>query len=128
MFSPSVNVGAPAPVRSSRRRQRPLSNENSLAQPKTKRVRSSYDDQTFAPNGTPEMDEIKSNKVATLTRRESPKELPGPKREMAVRGKKSKGGDRAGKGDGSVVLVSFAASHCVALFGTDNLHPLADQE
>ncbi|RAL64432.1 hypothetical protein DID88_001908 [Monilinia fructigena] len=83
MFSPTVNAGAPAPVRSSRRRPRPHSNENSLAQPKSKRVRSSYDDQTFAPNGTPEMDDAKSNKF---------------------RGKKSKGGDRAGKGDGSVVL------------------------
>ncbi|KAI9643128.1 hypothetical protein NHQ30_008863 [Ciborinia camelliae] len=104
MFSPTINTGAPAPVRSSRRRQRPRSNENSIAQPKSKRVRSSYDDQTFAPTGTPEMDEARSNKVATLTRRESPKEVPNPRREMAVRGKKSKGGERAAKGDGSVVL------------------------
>lgn len=104
MFSPAVNAGAPAPVRSSRRRPRPSSNENSLAQPKSKRVRSSYDDQTFAPNGTLEMDEAKSNKVATLVRRESPKEVPNPRREIAVRGKKSKGAERPGKGDGSVVL------------------------
>lgn len=107
MFSPTINAGAPAPVRSSRRRPRPRSNENSLAQPKSKRVRSSYDDQTFAPNGTPEMDEARSSKAATLTMRESPKEVPNPRREIAVRGKKSKGGERAGKGDGSVVLVSF---------------------
>ncbi|KAF7905195.1 uncharacterized protein EAF01_005716 [Botrytis porri] len=104
MFSPTVNAGAPAPVRSKRRRPRPHSNENSLAQPKSKRVRSSYDDQTFAPNGTPEMEEAKNNKVATLTRRESPKEIPGQRREIVVRGKKSKGTDRTGKGDGSVVL------------------------
>ncbi|KAG4029551.1 hypothetical protein MFRU_015g00900 [Monilinia fructicola] len=104
MFSPTINAGAPAPVRSSRRRPRPRSNENSLAQPKSKRVRSSYDDQTFAPNGTPEMDEARSSKAATLTMRESPKEVPNPRREIAVRGKKSKGGERAGKGDGSVVL------------------------
>ncbi|KAK6604880.1 hypothetical protein H4I96_05462 [Botrytis cinerea] len=104
MFSPTVNAGAPAPVRSSRRRPRPHSNENSIAQPKSKRVRSSYDDQTFAPNGTPEMEEAKNNKVATLTRRESPKEVPSQRREIVVRGKKSKGTDRAGKGDGSVVL------------------------
>ncbi|QSZ32551.1 hypothetical protein DSL72_002129 [Monilinia vaccinii-corymbosi] len=104
MFSPTVSAGAPAPVRSSRRRPRPHSHENSLAQPKSKRVRSSYDDQTFAPNGTPEMDEANGNPVATLTRRESPMEIPNPRQEMAVRGKKSKGGERAGKGDGSVVL------------------------
>lgn len=115
MFSPAVNAGAPAPVRSSRRRPRPHSNENSLAQPKSKRVRSSYDDQTFAPNGTPEMDEAKSNKVVTLARRESPREIPNARREMAVRGKKSKAGDRAGKGDGSVVLVSLSSSHCIAI-------------
>ncbi|ESZ92355.1 hypothetical protein SBOR_7265 [Sclerotinia borealis F-4128] len=118
MFSPAVNAGAPAPVRSSRRRPRPHSNENSLAQPKSKRVRSSYNDQTFAPNGTPEMDEAKSNKVATLTKRESPKEASNPRREIAVRGKKSKGGDRAGKGDGSVVLTkndTYTVSKLLAL-------------
>ncbi|PQE30489.1 hypothetical protein CJF32_00010252 [Rutstroemia sp. NJR-2017a WRK4] len=107
MFSPALNPGPAPPVRNTRRRQRPTSNENTLAQPKTKRMRSSYDDTSFAaPESSPEMDEVKSNRVATLTRRESPKELAGSKREIAVRGKKPKAGDRSSKGDGSVVLTT----------------------
>lgn len=52
------------------------------------------------------MEETKSHKIVTAApKRELPKELPVPRREIAVRGKKSKSGDRSGKGDGSVVLV-----------------------
>ena len=104
MFSPSVNNPPAASVRSSRRRQRPLSNEGSIAQPKAKRQRSTLNEQTFVPpDGAPEMEEVKSQK--TLVRRES-KGVLGQQREIAVRGKKPRSGDRGNKGDGSVVLVS----------------------
>jgi nuclear pore complex protein Nup133 len=106
MFSPAVNQAA-APsgsVRSSRRRQRPLSNEGSIVQPKAKRQRSALNEQTFLPpDGTPEMEETKSQKIA---KRAVSRELAGSRREIAVRGRKPKSGDRGSKGDGTVVLVS----------------------
>lgn len=97
----------------SRRRQRPLSNEGSIAQPKPKRLRSALSEQTFqAPNGdaAPEMEEVKE-KAASIVKRESTREIltVAPRREIAVRGKKGKSGDRVTKGDGSVVLVSSMA-------------------
>lgn len=105
MFSPSVNqTAAPSgSVRSSRRRQRPLSNEGSIVQPKAKRQRSALNEQTFLPpDGTPEMEETKSQKIA---KGEVSRELTGPRREIAVRGRKPKSGDRGSKGDGTVILV-----------------------
>lgn len=64
-------------------------------------------DQTFLPpNGTLEMEETKSQKIATVSKRELSREPSGQRREIAVRGRKSKSGDRASKGDGSVTLVS----------------------
>lgn len=51
------------------------------------------------------MEEVKSHRTAALTRRDSSREMPGTKREIAVRGKKAKGGDRGNKADGAVVLV-----------------------
>jgi len=107
MFSPSGNNPPTASVRSSRRRQRPLSNEGSIAQPKAKRQRSALSEQTFIPpDGAPEMEELKSQKAATPVRNEGLREVLGPQREIAVRGKKPRSGDRGNKGDGSVVLVS----------------------
>ena len=105
MFSPSV-TSAPAAsassVRSSRRRQRPLSNDGGIPQPKAKRQRSTLNQNTFnPPDGAPEMVEAKSH-VATMPRRDS--SMP-ERREIAVRGKKPKAGDRGAKNDGGVILV-----------------------
>jgi nuclear pore complex protein Nup133 len=109
MFSPSQNGAAPpASVRTSRRRQRPLSNEGSIVEPKRKRQRSALNEQTFVPpDGAPEMEEAKHHKTAALVRNESVREVSGPHREMVVRGKKSRSADRSNKGDGSVTLVSL---------------------
>lgn len=104
MFSPSVNNPPAASVRSSRRRQRPLSNEGSIAQPKAKRQRSTLNEKTFVPpNDKVEMEEVKNQN--TLLRQDS-KGVLGQPRDIAVRGKKPRSGDRGNKGDGSVVLVS----------------------
>lgn len=108
MFSPSLN-GPPttAAAQRSRRRQRPLSNEGSIVQPKAKRQRSTLSEQTFMPTEEPEMEETRSQKIATIHGRDSSRELQGPRREIVVRGKKPKGSDRSSKGDGSVILVCF---------------------
>lgn len=117
MFSPQLNGNAAAnPTRSSRRRQRPHSNEGSIAQPKAKRQRSALSEHTFlAPNGeaAPEMEEGKG-KIATVARQESVKDIAAhaPRREIAVRGKKGKVAERTSRGDGSVVLV---CDQCVSL-------------
>ncbi|RDW91353.1 hypothetical protein BP5796_02518 [Coleophoma crateriformis] len=111
MFSPQLNGNAAAnSTRSSRRRQRPHSNEGSIAQPKAKRQRSALSDHTFiAPNGevAPEMEETKG-KIASVVRQESAKDnaVHAPKREIVVRGKKAKTGERTNRGDGSVVLTT----------------------
>jgi nuclear pore complex protein Nup133 len=112
MFSPSINSAPTGSVRSSRRRQRPLSNDGSIPQPKAKRQRSTLSQDTFTPlDGAPEMVEAKSH-IATLPRRES--SMP-ERREIVVRGKKPKSGDRGAKGDGSVILVCY---HDTWILGT----------
>ncbi|KAK2036862.1 hypothetical protein LZ31DRAFT_613835 [Colletotrichum somersetense] len=116
MFSPSMNEGGPATATRSRRRQRPVSNESVTHQPKAKRQRVPLTEQTFvnpevsAPTG-PDMYEVKSDKVATLDVRQDGIEnqnpiTPTPRKELSVRAKKPKGGDRPTKGDGSVVLTT----------------------
>jgi nuclear pore complex protein Nup133 len=113
MFSPSVNGTPAGTVRSSRRRPRPDS-ESSISQPKAKRQRSALSEQTFVPpDGASEMHEVKSNKVSTVdTRQDSKKEAQGLRREIAVRGRKLKVGDKGNKGDGSIILVCLTlAAH-----------------
>ncbi|EFQ28308.1 hypothetical protein CGRA01v4_11943 [Colletotrichum graminicola] len=116
MFSPSMNEGGPATATRSRRRQRPASHESVTQQPKAKRQRVPLTEQTFvnpevsAPTG-PEMYEVKSDKVATLDVRQDGIEnqnpiTPTPRKELSVRAKKPKGGDRPTKGDGSVILTT----------------------
>ncbi|KAK1967545.1 hypothetical protein LY78DRAFT_490948 [Colletotrichum sublineola] len=116
MFSPPMNEGGPATATRSRRRQRPVSNETLAHQPKAKRQRVPLTEQTFvnpevsAPAG-PEMYEVKSDKVAMLDVRQDGIEnqnpiTPTPSKELSVRAKKPKGGDRPTKGDGSVVLTT----------------------
>ena len=56
-------------------------------------------------DAAPEMEEVKNQKIVTFPRRDSSLEVPGPRREIAVRGKKAKVGDRGNKADGAVVLV-----------------------
>jgi hypothetical protein len=115
MFSPSMNGPPSASERSSRRRQRPLSNEGSILQPKAKRQRSTLNEQTFvAPDTAPEMEEIKGSKIAALSRRDSSREIQASRREIAVRGKKL--GDRSSKGDGSVVLVRLYMIYTLQLW------------
>lgn len=106
MFSTSGTNGTPAPsIRTSRRRQRPASNEGSI--PKAKRHRSALNDQTFTPprDDNVEMQETKVQKISSLARRESPRATPVLQKEIAVRGKKQRTGERSAKGDGSLVLV-----------------------
>lgn len=91
----------------SRRRQRPLSSESLVQQPKAKRQRLPLTEQTFVnPDAPPEMFEVKSGKVATLeARQDGVENFAVPKKDLIVRPKKPKAGDRANKSDGSSVLV-----------------------
>lgn len=113
MFNPTVAEGGPATATRSRRRQRPKSTDSLVQQPKAKRQRVPLTEQTFAnPGAQPEMVEaVKADKVATLdSKQDSPLENfhQTPRKELNVRAKKSKHGDRAAnKGDGSLVLVRY---------------------
>lgn len=51
------------------------------------------------------MEETRNHRLAAVVKQESAREAQGPSREIAVRAKKSRSGDRGSKGDGSVVLV-----------------------
>ncbi|KAK0701487.1 Non-repetitive/WGA-negative nucleoporin C-terminal-domain-containing protein [Apiosordaria backusii] len=107
MFSPTLQENGPAKgTRSSRRRQRPLSAENSVQQPKAKRQRVPLSETTFAnPDAAPETFEVKSDQIDLLGAKSDGIENVGvPRRELSVRFKKPKAGERPNKGDGSVVL------------------------
>ncbi|CAK7262993.1 hypothetical protein SEPCBS119000_000257 [Sporothrix epigloea] len=132
MFSP--HEGGPATATRSRRRQRPMSSESFAQQPKAKRQRLPLTEQTFFnPDAPPEMFQVKADKVAMLNGRrsdgiESRQQLPSttssvpaiatvattpsnttspvPRKELSLRSKKTKAGERISKGDGSVVLAS----------------------
>lgn len=113
MFSPPANgVAQAASTRSSRRRQRPLSSESSVSQPKAKRQRSALSEQTFVnPDAPPEMQEVKASRAGSnISRRENLRSAPAPRRDLAVRGKKIKLAERGSKSDGSVVLVRDGAN------------------
>ncbi|KAI0472946.1 Non-repetitive/WGA-negative nucleoporin C-terminal-domain-containing protein [Xylariaceae sp. FL0804] len=115
MFTPSAgNSGgqnaSPAVIASSRgrRRQRPLSAENSVQQPKAKRLRQerpAVTDQTFV-DPTPALDayEVKSARPSMAAVRQDGVEAPtAPRQELSVRSKKVRPGDRSSKGDGSTL-------------------------
>ncbi|KFY22022.1 hypothetical protein V493_06910 [Pseudogymnoascus sp. VKM F-4281 (FW-2241)] len=110
MFSPAtINSTPAANTRNARRRPRPTSSENIALQPKAKRQRSSLHDNTFvAPDAAPEMQEVKAKKSsAGVARHESIAEPQGTiRRDLTVRGKKTKTAERSGKGDGSTILTS----------------------
>lgn len=108
MFSPALQEGGPAKgTRSNRRRQRPLSSETSIQQPKAKRQRVPLSETTFVnPDAPPEMYEVKSDNVDLLSiKRDGIENVGAPRRELSVRSRKPKPGERANKGDGSVILV-----------------------
>jgi nuclear pore complex protein Nup133 len=107
MASPSADAAPPPPSTRSRRRQRPLSSENSIAQPKAKRQRSALNEHTFvAPDASPEMQQVRATKTpGSIARRESARAVQRHNQDLVVRGKKPKSAERGTKGDGSVVLV-----------------------
>jgi nuclear pore complex protein Nup133 len=117
MFSAVLAEDGPARgTRSSRRRQRPLSSDSLVTQqPKAKRQRVPLSEATFVdPEAQPEMYEVKSDKINYGSKRDgfepSANHAP-PRKELTVRSKKPKAGERASKGDGSVVLVRLWPIH-----------------
>jgi hypothetical protein len=109
MFSPAVKEAVgPAGGTRSRRRQRPKSTDSLVQPPKAKRQRLPLTEATFVnPEPRPEMFEVKADKVAMLeVKQDGLENMPPPRKELSVRAKKPKASERAGKGDGSVVLVS----------------------
>ncbi|KAL2016374.1 hypothetical protein VTK56DRAFT_3796 [Thermocarpiscus australiensis] len=127
MFSPAIHEGGPAKgTRSSRRRQRPPNSDGSDQQPKAKRQRvplAENDTSTFVnPDAPPEMYEVKSDKVDLLgTKRDgvqNAQNISAPRKELSVRSKKPKPGERNSKGDGSILLTTnnaFTVSKLPAL-------------
>ncbi|KAL5629536.1 hypothetical protein BROUX41_001142 [Berkeleyomyces rouxiae] len=132
MFSPSAAEQG-MQTRSRRRRQRPKAADDSEPLPKAKRQRLPLAEQA-APNATaaartkldiaPEMADAKSAKLAMLQASPSPAfeklgmSLETPLRELSMRSKKPKTGERVSKGDGSVILVTnnaFTVSKLPAL-------------
>lgn len=111
MFSPALHEGGPAKgTRSGRRRQRPAGADASLQQqPKAKRQRVPLAESTSTtvnPDAAPETYEVKPEKVDLLsTKRDGIENTPAPRKELSVRSKKPKLGERTSKGDGSIVLV-----------------------
>ncbi|KAK8879102.1 nuclear pore complex [Apiospora arundinis] len=128
MFSPSLkknaeNAPTPTVTTRGRRRQRPASSENTAQQPKAKRSRIALNEQTFVqPDANANVDNFEV-KAARPQMKESKQDgientPPTIRKELSVRSKKAKGGDRVGKGDGSLVLTSnsgFVVSKLPAL-------------
>jgi len=122
MFSSTLHEDGPATrTRSSRRRQRPVASDSSLqTQPKAKRQRVPLTESNTAPTPTPadadappEMFEVKPDPVLAKRERdgigiENIENL-GPRRELSLRSKKPKSGERTSKGDGSIILVGILA-------------------
>ncbi|KAI8966666.1 Nup133 N terminal like-domain-containing protein [Daldinia sp. FL1419] len=110
MFSATVNGAenlSPAPTATrGRRRQRPVSSDNSVQQPKAKRQRIPLNDQTHANSPvTPETYEVKSTKSSIVdAKQDGIEESPTPKQELSLRSKKVRPGERLIKGDGSTLL------------------------
>ncbi|KAK0644488.1 Non-repetitive/WGA-negative nucleoporin C-terminal-domain-containing protein [Cercophora newfieldiana] len=106
MFSPALHEGPAKGTRSSRRRARPLSSDASIQQPKAKRQRVPLSETTFVnPDAAPEMYEVKPDKLDLHNiKRDGIEAISAPRKELSVRSKKPKPGERASKGDGSVVL------------------------
>jgi nuclear pore complex protein Nup133 len=120
MFAPAPTSGSqngtttPMTTRG-RRRQRPLSSDNSLPPPKSKRLRSDrpqITDHTFVePTAVLETYEVKSAQPSAIELKQDGLERPiaVPRRELSVRSKKGRPGDRLHKGDGTTLLVRYCA-------------------
>ncbi|KAI1476764.1 Nup133 N terminal like-domain-containing protein [Daldinia eschscholtzii] len=110
MFSVSANsaenVSPALTTTRGRRRQRPVSSDNSVQQPKAKRQRIPLTDQTLAnPTTPPETYEVKSAKPSMVdVKQDGIEESPTPKQELSLRSKKVRPGERLSKGDGSTLL------------------------
>ncbi|KAK0616247.1 Non-repetitive/WGA-negative nucleoporin C-terminal-domain-containing protein [Immersiella caudata] len=106
MFSPALHEGPAKGTRSSRRRARPSSSDASVQQPRAKRQRVPLSETTFVkPDAPPEMFEVKADKLDLLNmKRDGIEAISAPRKELSVRSKKPKPGERASKGDGSVIL------------------------
>ncbi|KAL1836198.1 hypothetical protein VTJ49DRAFT_5451 [Mycothermus thermophilus] len=124
MFTPApLHEGGPAKgTRSSRRRQRPANSDNSIQQ-KAKRQRVPLSETTFTnpPESQPDTYEVKPDKTLVQAAKRDGIEnlqLVAPRRELSVRSKKPKAGERTNKGDGSIVLTTnnaFTVSKLPAL-------------
>lgn len=127
MFEPNQQDqdGPAKGTRSSRRRARPSSNTDATVQaPKAKRQRVPLNETTVAntealPETDTEMSDVKSDKVVLRDMtRDGIENLGGPRKELSVRSKKPRAGERTAKGDGSIVLVcscffsAFVSRHC----------------
>lgn len=116
MFSSALHEGGPAKgTRSSRRRQR-TSEPSSQQQPKAKRQRVPPAETPSAnPDPQPEMYEVKPDKIDIHATKRDGVETVAPlaRKELSVRSKKPKPGERSAKGDGSIVLVRSPASRSV---------------
>lgn len=113
MFSASIihdaeNASPAIATTRSRRRQRPLSSENLPQQPKAKRQRVPLNDQTFANSAViQETYEVKSARPPIIEQKQDGiEESALSKQELSLRSKKGRTGERVGKGDGSILLVS----------------------
>ncbi|TGJ81546.1 hypothetical protein E0Z10_g7213 [Xylaria hypoxylon] len=121
MFAPAPTSGsqngAPTSMTTrGRRRQRPLSSDNSLPLPKSKRLRSDrpqVTDQTFVELiAAPETYEVKSAQPSAGEVKQDGIERPiaaPPRQELSVRSKKNRPGDRLHKGDGTTLLSTNTA-------------------
>ncbi|KAL2149135.1 hypothetical protein VTH82DRAFT_8483 [Thermothelomyces myriococcoides] len=121
MFSSALHEGGPAKgTRSSRRRQR-TSEPSSQQQPKAKRQRVPPAETPSAnPDPQPEMYEVKPDKIDIHATKRDGVETVAPlaRKELSVRSKKPKPGERSAKGDGSIVLTTnnaFTVSKLPAL-------------
>ncbi|KAK3295030.1 Non-repetitive/WGA-negative nucleoporin C-terminal-domain-containing protein [Chaetomium fimeti] len=119
MFSPALHEGGPAKgTRSSRRRQR--TSDTTTQQPKAKRQRVPLAEAASVnPDPQPEMYEVKPDKIgAHATKRDGIENVGAQRKELSVRSKKPKAGERTAKGDGSIVLTTnnaFTVSKLPAL-------------
>jgi hypothetical protein len=112
MFSPALQESGPAKgTRSSRRRQRPSSSDSLVQQPKAKRQRVPLTESTFVnPDAPPEMYQVRPEKLELLSiKRDGIENASAPRKELSVRSKRQKAGERVSKGDGSIVLVGLSS-------------------
>ncbi|RKF47375.1 Nucleoporin NUP133 [Golovinomyces cichoracearum] len=95
-----------SPPRTSRRRQRPLSSDLSFSEPKSKRRRSAITQKNTLSLGNTSKPQETDEKNVKKTAVVQSKKDGSSGRELAVRGKKMRLGDRELKGDGSILLSS----------------------